>query len=65
MTDASTYVYTLPEDYTIKPQHREKLDKLVDRLGLSNAAAQEFIDLHVEITEDVVEELEAAYASQH
>lgn len=46
------YTYKLPADYTIKPETREKLDKLVYQLGLSNEQAQEFIDLHVELMEE-------------
>lgn len=48
---AKDFEYSLPEGYTMEPDIRTKLDTLVDKTGLSNAEAQEFIDLHVELTE--------------
>lgn len=62
--DAKDYKYNLPEDYELKPKHRAKIDALVEKAGMSNELAQEFIDLHVEITEEFAAELEAAH-SQH
>lgn len=61
--NTSEYKYNLPEDYTMKEKHRKKLDEIVAEAGMSNELAQKFIDLHVEITEEYVEEIEAAYAS--
>lgn len=54
---ASAYTYKLPEDYTLEPQHRAKLDVLVAKTGLSEQDAQAFVDLHVELTEDFVDRL--------
>lgn len=45
----SSYKYTLPEGFEIKPEHRKKLDALVKKTKLTNKQAQQFIDLHIEI----------------
>jgi len=52
------YTYKLPDDYTMDPELRAKLDALVADTDLSNAEAQRFVDLHVELTEDFVERLQ-------
>lgn len=57
---AEEYIYKLPEDYVIKSETREKLDKLVHQLGLSNEQAQEFVDIHVELMEEYAAELAAS-----
>jgi len=49
---ASDYQYSLPEDYELNEETRKKLDALVDKAGLSNELAQEFLSLHVEIMEE-------------
>lgn len=51
---AQDYKYKLPEDYVLSDYHRLKLDSLVDECGLTEIQAQRFIDLHVEITEELV-----------
>lgn len=55
--DPSKYVYKLPEDYEMKPEHREKLDDLVVKCQLTNEEAQELIDLHVELVEEYAKEM--------
>lgn len=54
--DATTYVYNLPEDYTLKQRHRAQLDRICACHNINNEAAQEMIDLHVAITEDTIQE---------
>lgn len=58
------YQYKLPEGYTMDITLREKLDKLVVDTGLTEAEAQKFIDLHVELTEDYAARLEEANGGQ-
>lgn len=71
MPKAKEYEYKLPEGYTMDVGLRTKLDKLVTKHKLSEAEAQEFIDLHVELTEDYAERLAeaqggtAAYAPEN
>ncbi len=57
---AKDFVYKLPEGYTLPEQFRAKLDTLVDKTGMSNEDAQEFIDLHIAITEDFIHRLNEA-----
>lgn len=57
--NASEYVYDLPLDYDLKPEHRSKLDAIVEKHKLTEADAQEIVDLHVEITEDNFKQVEA------
>jgi len=52
--NATEYTYVLPEGYELKPEHRAKLDKLVEETGLSNEHAQAFVDLHIEIVSEEV-----------
>lgn len=52
----SEYNYKLPEDYTIKPKTRKWLDKYATKHGLSNRDMQEIIDVHIELTEEFVQE---------
>lgn len=54
------YKYKLPEGYSLKPEHRDKLDKLVYGCYLSNPEAQAFLDLHVELMEEYATALEQA-----
>ena len=54
------YVYKLPDDYTMKFQHRVKIDKLVKEQNLTNEEAQEWIDLHVELVEELFGEMQGA-----
>lgn len=55
------FVYELPEGYEFKPEHREKIDGIMEKLGVTdNALAQELIDIHVEIVEDYASELQGA-----
>lgn len=46
------YTYKLPSDYTMKPEHRAKLDKFVREYSLTNDEAQGLVDLHVELVEE-------------
>lgn len=50
------FVYHLPDDYIIKPHHRERLDKIMGELNATEEQAQEVIDLHVEIVEETLKE---------
>lgn len=61
---AEDYVYKLPEDYTMKPETRGKLDALVKKTRISNKDAQAFIDIHVELMEEYAIGLENANASK-
>lgn len=58
--EVSEYTYKLPDDYEMKPKHREKLDRLVTRFKLTNAEAQKAVDLHVELVEEYAKELKKA-----
>jgi len=58
---AKDFVYKLPDDYEIKPEHRAKLDKVMDELKASNELAQQLLDIHVEIMESFAAELSAFY----
>lgn len=60
---AQKYTYSLPEDYILEPQFREKLDMLVEEAQMSNELAQKFVDLHIELTEDFVNRLQEAVAA--
>jgi uncharacterized tellurite resistance protein B-like protein len=57
MSQSQSFTYILPDDYVLQDKHRKKLDKLVDETRMNNAHAQQFIDLHVEITEETVEQI--------
>lgn len=57
------YIYKLPEGYEFKPEHREKIDAVMEKLGADNETAQELINIHVEIVEDYTAELAAMSAS--
>lgn len=61
---SAEYVYNLPEDYTMKPETRSKLDALVEKTGISNEDAQAFIDIHVELMEEYAIGLQNAYAAK-
>jgi acid phosphatase class B len=54
MSNAEEFTYVLPEDYVLQDKHRKKLDKLVNETRMNNPHAQQFIDLHVEITDETV-----------
>lgn len=56
--EASEYVYRLPEDYEFIPEDRARLDALVTSANLTEAQAQEFVDLHVSITNGTFKLLE-------
>lgn len=51
------FVYNLPEGYEFKPEHRAKIDAVMEKLGADNETAQELIDIHVEIVETYASEL--------
>lgn len=55
MSKAEEFEYKLPEGYTMDVGLRAKLDKLVEKTGLSEEDAQAFVDLHVELMEDYAE----------
>lgn len=62
---AQHYEYKLPEDFELTEPFRLKLDSIVDETGLTNQQAQQFVDLHVEMTNDFVERFMAELASRH
>lgn len=64
MNKFDEYVYNLPEGYTMDEGLRTKLDKLVEKHELSEAEAQEFVDLHVELMEDYAERLTLSLNSE-
>lgn len=57
------FTYKLPEDYEFKPEHRAKIDAVMEKLGADNETAQELIDIHVEIVEDFATGLQAQLQS--
>lgn len=49
--------FNLPGDYELKPEHKERLIDLFGRMGVTDQALmQEMVDLHVDITEQVMAE---------
>lgn len=55
--DTKSYIYRLPNDYTIEPSTRTKLDAITSKYKLMNEEAQEFVDLHVELVEEYAEKV--------
>lgn len=65
MTDPKDFIYELPDGYEFKPEHREKIDAILAKLGVTdNALAQELINVHVEIVENYAAELNAAQTKE-
>ena len=60
MTNPKDFNYVLPEDYVIKPEHRERLDAIMTEMNATEEQAQKIIDLHVDIVEDTLAQVMAA-----
>lgn len=54
------FIYDLPEDYVLSDDRRERLDSLMEKLNVTdNALAQELMDFHVEVVEEVAAAFQA------